>query len=136
MQTGSKDAVVLYPAGGLEGQGSANALTVQLAPGPNALLLTIANIDPTLLGIVMGATGTPVRLTVGIQGTTQLGPVQSSYSITQQIPPGNSIFTSVPGQYPGPGQVTATVVNRGGYTTAVTLQATPITTQTCPNPGK
>lgn len=136
LQIGSKDAVILYPAGGFEGQGSANALTVQLARGPNALLLTVANIDDGVMAMVMAATGTPVRLTVGIQGTTQLGPVQSSYSITQQIPPGNSVFTSVPGQYIGPGQVTAAVVNRGGYTTAVTLQATPTAPQTCRNPGK
>lgn len=84
----------------------------------------------------MAATGTPVRLSVGIQATTQLGPAQSSYSITQQIPTGNSVFTSVPGQYVGPGQATATVVNRGGYTTAVTLQAASTAAQTCPNTGK
>lgn len=87
------------------------------------------------MGLVMAGTEAPVRLTVSIQGTTQLGPVEST-SITQQIPLGSSVFTSVPGQYVGPGQVTAIVVNRGGYTTAVTLQATPTGKQTCPNPRK
>lgn len=125
LQIGSKDAVVLYPAGGLEGQGSANALSVQLAPGPNGLLLTIANIDTSFMGMVMGATGVPVQLAIEIQATTQQGLVQSSFSVTQQISPGNSVFTSIPGLYVGPGQATVIVINRGGYTTAITLQAFP-----------
>ena len=123
LRHGTVDAVVLFPAGGLKGQGSANALTVQLAPGPNGLILNVKNIDTSVSAFVMAATGVPIRLSIGVQATTALGPIQSSFSITQQLAPNSSIFASIPGQFTGPGQVTATVVNRGGYTIAVTLSS-------------
>src|ERR1700749_3317491 len=88
-------------------------------------MLTVGNVDTSVLGLVQSATGVPVRLSVGLQADTQLGPVQSSYSIKQPIAPGSKVFTALPGQFVEPGQATAVVANRGGYATAVTLTSTP-----------
>jgi RHS repeat-associated protein len=124
---GSVDAAVLYPRGQFNGQRSAAPLAVQLSPGPNGVTLKIANIDTSVSGFIMSTTGVPVRLTVGIQSTSPVGSTQSSYSVTQPIDPGSYALASLPGEFAGPGKLTATVANRGGYTMAVTIRAVPLT---------
>jgi RHS repeat-associated protein len=123
LQFGTVDGVTLYPQGGLQGQGSANALTVQLMPGANGVLLGVTNVDTSFASDLMQAVNVPVRLNISTSASTANGSSQSSYSIVQQVPQNASIYTSLPGQFVGPGQVTAIIVNTGGYTVYVTLRS-------------
>jgi hypothetical protein len=86
------------------------------------------NVDGRFSAQFMALTNVPVRLSLGVQAETVEGVVNSSFTLRQQMHPGSSLLSSVPGNFVGPGRVVLTAVNRGAFHTAVTLRAT----QICP----